>query len=246
MFATIPLLLALWQPPQHTVPSQRPETPAPEAGVIVRLPKAIQANAGDLVEVNVESGAELITWDSSDGLTITYPKDDPARRKVFVHSKVDGPYALTASIPNGKETRVAICIVTIGPRPPPGPTPPGPKPPDPIPVPASALRVLFVYESANTLTKAQNTILNSTAIRKYLDTHCVKGDDGKTPDYRFFDKDVDVSSAGTTIKAMWEAAKPMFTNLPIIVIFDGLKGTSYPLPATEKETLDLLAKFGGK
>jgi hypothetical protein len=237
------LLFVAW--PAH---ADEPTTPAPNAGPVVTLKKTIEADPGDLVEVTVESGAELVTWDSSEGLRITYPKADAAQKKVFIHSKVAGTYALVASIPNGKETRVAICIVTIGPRPPPPtPVPPGPNPPGPapIPVPTKTLRVLFVYESSNTLTKAQSTVLNSTAIRDYLNSHCVKGDDGKTPDYRYFDKDVDVSSAGTTIKAMWDAAKPMFVNLPIVVIFDGLKGTSYPLPATEGEALKLLKQFGG-
>lgn len=103
--------------------------PGPVAdGPIVRLKKTIQAEAGDLVEVTAESGAELVTWDSSDGLKVTYPKSDPAQKTVFIHTKVQGTYALTASIPNGKETRVAICLVQIGPRAPPPPPPPPPVP----------------------------------------------------------------------------------------------------------------------
>jgi hypothetical protein len=77
-----------------------------------------------LIQVKAESGAELVTWDSTEGLTITLPKtSDPAMKSVYIHAKENGTYGLTASIPNGKETRVAICLVTIGPRPPPLPPP---------------------------------------------------------------------------------------------------------------------------
>lgn len=116
-------------------PAQPP--PAPNAGPIVTLKKTIQADPGDLVEVVAESGAELVNWDASDGLKIVYPKAaDPAQKTVYVHTKSQGTYALIASIPNGKETRVAICLVTIGQPPiPPGPPkpPPGPEPPQPVP-----------------------------------------------------------------------------------------------------------------
>ncbi len=229
---------------------QQPTTPppvTPEVGPIITLKKTITADPGDLVEVTAESGAKIVTWDSSEGLRITYPKYGE-QKTVYIHSKVSGVYALVASIPNGEATRVAICMVTIGPRPPPPepPVPPTPKPPiPPVPVPTKDFRVLFIYESQGNLTRNQSNVLNSTAVRKYLDTHVVKGESG-LPDYRYFDKDTDVQKDTATIQAMWKAAKPMFVNTPIVVLFDGTKGTSYPLPATEAELLNLLKQAGGQ
>lgn len=239
------LLLLAW--PAH---GDDTKTPAPAAGPIVTLKKTIEADPGDLVEVTAESGAELVSWDASEGLRIVYPKADATQKKVFIHSKVSGTYALVASIPNGKETRVAICIVTIGPRPPPPtpvPVPPGPVPPGPtpVPVPTKEFRVLFVYERQANLTRQQENVMSSTAVRKYLDSHVVKGESG-LPDYRYFDQNQDVTKDTATIQAMFKAAKPMFTGKPLVVIFDGTKGTSYPLPDTEAELLALLKKAGGE
>ncbi len=103
-----------------------PPPPAPAAGPTVSIPKTITGAAGDLIPVTAESGAELITWDSTPGLSIVTHVNgapDPAQKSVNIHASKDGEYALTASIPNGKGTRVSICLVTIGPRPPP-PLPP--------------------------------------------------------------------------------------------------------------------------
>jgi len=239
-------LLASHQPPATPVP---PAPPAPPAiGPIISLPRTLQLEPGDLVEVKAETGAELVTWDSSPGIRITYPKqNDPAVKTAFIHADKDRSgttEALTASIPNGKETRVAICLITIGPRPPP-PEPPGPKPPGPTPppVPTTNLRVLFVYESG-TLTVQQSNTMNAAAVRAYLSAKCVKGADGKTPEYRYFDKDDDVSKAGGLWPDMWAASKP-FATLPVVIIFDGQKGTSYPLPANANDLLALLKKAGG-
>jgi hypothetical protein len=88
----------------------------------VRISPTIAMNAGDLMLVKAESGAELVTWDSTPGLTLTYPlPHDVAMKAVCIHAAKDGTYALTASIPNGPGTRVSICLVTVGARPPPSP-----------------------------------------------------------------------------------------------------------------------------
>jgi hypothetical protein len=88
----------------------------------VSIPKTINAVAGDLVKVDAESGSELVSWDGSDGLSITYPKNSNSK-SVFIHSAVAKDFALVASIPDGKETKVSICLVHFGPKVPPGPPP---------------------------------------------------------------------------------------------------------------------------
>lgn len=129
------LLLGLLIAP--LVALEPPGQPAPPAaGAIVSLPKSLSGSAGDLITVKAESGAELITWDASTGLTLTHPKPfDAAQKSIAIHAAENGVYALVASIPSGKETRVAICIVTVGPRPPP--------PPPPVPTFQSKLQDAF-------------------------------------------------------------------------------------------------------
>lgn len=221
-------------------PGPRPVPTPVTDGPIVRMPSAIQGTAGDLIELKVESGAELVTWDASPGVRLAFPKPfDPAQKTVFVHAAKDGTYAVIASIPHGKETRVAICLITIGPRPPPTPTP---LPVDPI-IPAGEFRVLFVYESS-TLTPKQSNVMQAKAVSDYLRAKCAKGADG-TPEYRRYDKDVSLGNESSTWQQIWNDAKPTFTGLPIVVIINGQKGQTFPLPATADELLTLLKKHGG-
>ena len=108
-------------------PPAAPTTPAmPAAGFIVSIPKAIKGDVGQLVEVKAETGAELVTWKATEGLRIVNDDPpDPARKTILVHSAKPGVYALAASIPAEKGTRLAVTLVTIG----------QPKPPDPPPAP---------------------------------------------------------------------------------------------------------------
>lgn len=142
--------------------------------------------------------------------------------------------------------------VNVLPIPPlPEPVPPGPTP-QPTPIPTSGFRVLFVFETAS-LTPQQSNTMNAASIRAYLATKCAKGDDGKTPEVRYFDKDVTLENASATWKQIWAATKPSdpaafqawAKTLPVVIIFDGLKGTSYPLPASASDLLALLKKAGG-
>lgn len=139
---------------------------------------------------------------------------------------------------------------TPGPVPPkpPEPKPPEPKPPvpPPVPIPASEFRVLFLYESSANLTEEQINIMGSTRIRGYLNRTCVKGADGKTPEYRYWDKDAQLKAKPNAIwEQIWTATKPALPPLPAVVIFNGSKGESFELPATEAATLTLLKSKGG-
>lgn len=118
------------------------------------------------------------------------------------------------------------------------PTPgPGPEP-GPAPIPQTGLRVLIVEETAER-TAATSAIIGSTAIRSYVAEKCAKGPDGKTPEFRIYDKDV------TGESAVWqEAMKLPRQSLPWLIVSNGKQGYEGPLPKTPAETLTLLKKFG--
>jgi hypothetical protein len=111
------------------------------------------------------------------------------------------------------------------------------------------LRVLLVYETAELakMAKSQRDILYSVApggVRAYLETKCVAGPDGKTKEYRIWDKDLDI----TTASAEWKAARAAAKGVPGIVVLSGQTNAvlhAGPLPANITETLTLLKKFGG-
>lgn len=148
---------------------------------------------------------------------------------------------------------VSVCtVVIVDPGPlPPEPKPPEPKPPEPKPPEPSVqpLRVLLVYETAELakMAKSQRDILYSVApggVRAYLDAKCVPGPDGKTKEYRIWDKDLDIAAAS----AEWKAARAAAKGVPGIVVLSGQTNAvlhAGPLPANITETLTLLKKFGG-
>ena len=108
-------------------PPAAPTTPAmPAAGPVVRLPKQLSGNPGELIPIQAESGAELVTWNASSGIRIV--NDDPADptgKSKLLHAKASGVYFVVAMIPHEKAVRSAICVVTIGDaKPDPDPQPP--------------------------------------------------------------------------------------------------------------------------
>lgn len=119
------------------------------------------------------------------------------------------------------------------------PTPVDPVDPDVIPAPAKGLRVLIVYESGAKLSREQLNVINSTAVRGWLNANCVKDQDGR-PGWRSWDKDIDTTHEAAVWRDIWSAAKPELGDLPQVVIFRDQGGKAYPLPATEAALLDLL------
>jgi hypothetical protein len=108
------------------------------------------------------------------------------------------------------------------------------------------LHVLIVYESAelSKLSPVQQAILFNKDMREYLNTTCPVGPDGKTREWRIWDKDVDASAESE----LWQAAlKRDRKSVPWIIVSNPDKGGGYegPLPATITETMALLKKYGG-
>lgn len=149
---------------------------------------------------------------------------------------------------SGKATDLRHTLVIGTPKPPvpPGPEPPGPNPPPPIPAPG--FRVLIIEDAANRtkLSTLQQNILFDRGIRDYLNNKCIMGADGKTREWRIWDKGVDASAEG----AVWTSTlkrQPAADKLPWIIISAPEKNSGYegPLPADVNSTLELLKKYGG-
>lgn len=146
--------------------------------------------------------------------------------------------AVRLSADGGTVIEEAQASVTIGePGPDPGPGP-GPTPPAP-----QGFRVLVVYETSQTMPQAQANILYSQEVRDYLQGKCAAGPDGKTREWRVWDKDVDASAEG---KFWQDALKVARTSVPWIQIYAGGKLVhSAALPADVPSALALLKKYGG-
>lgn len=139
--------------------------------------------------------------------------------------------------------RQVLTVSGAGPNPPPepDPIPPGPEPP----IPGDSNRVLIVYESSqlSSLPPAQSVLMSSANVRDYLRKKCSLGPDGKTPEFRIWDKDVDASN----VSQVWKDAMAMpRTAVPWIVVSNGKTGFAGPLPADEATLLTLLKKYLGE
>jgi hypothetical protein len=104
----------------------------------------------------------------------------------------------------------------------------------------------MIYESAD-LSKYPSTqvdgVLYGDKVRAYLNSHCANGPDGKTKEFKIWDKDEDTSA----VPKIWQdAMKRPWAGAPWVIISNGKTGFEGPLPKTEAEMLDLLTKFGGQ
>jgi hypothetical protein len=128
------------------------------------------------------------------------------------------------------------------------PKPPDPKPDDPPPA-LKAMRVLVVYESgeAARLPAAQQSVLYGKAVRDDLNAKTPVGPDGKTREWRIYDKDVDLSGEDAKWAAAMGRARKGADALPWVLIFDGeADAYSGPLPKDVPGMLALTARYAPK
>ncbi|MEO6809732.1 MAG: hypothetical protein ABI353_11525 [Isosphaeraceae bacterium] len=213
----------------------------------------VESRTGDLVILDAsQSSGDVLDWEL-EGSSKTFLPVEGGKRCVFA-SGDPGTYSfllIAAGVDKDGKAQIAkarALVTIIGPAPPIPPVPPGPGPtpvpPGPTPIPGGEFRVVFVQESSAPMTKQEILVLGSADVRSYLNRKCAKSPSGLA-EWRSWDKDVDVTNESETWKAAWAAVQPQLGALPQIVIFQGGKGTVYPLPATAAETMTLLKKYGG-
>lgn len=129
------------------------------------------------------------------------------------------------------------------PQPPPD-TDPVPVPPDTEPITTGKLYVAIIEEvgDRSKLSADQQAIFTAKEIRDYRDKACAKHPDDGTPEWKVVDKDLDPSKEPEWFKKAFAEQR---STLPWIVLSNGRQGYSGPLPASVKETLELLKKYGG-
>lgn len=192
----------------------------------VKLPTEVKGEPGAWIVVVPESkeGGD-VKWRVSAGLTRVpieqlFPGQKPAG--VVVQASTKGRYEVVAWNAKGDvASDLAVCTVVIGSVPPvppdPGPTPVPPTPvpptPNPAPIPVDGFRTLIIYESAELgkMPATQNSILYTKEVRDYLNSKTVKGADGKTGEWRIWDKDVDTSNESK----LWQDAMKRARTLTV-------------------------------
>ena len=146
---------------------------------------------------------------------------------------------------DGEMSRADFAVVIDSPpSPPEPPTPPTPPPPPvpPAPIAVDGFRVLIVYESADLpkMPAAQQEILFGQKVRDYLRDKCVTGADGKTKEFRIWDKDIAVEGDA---KHWQDAMARKRDEHPWLIISNGKTGYEGKLPADENAFIELAKKY---
>jgi len=209
-------------------PAPPPPPPNPESPTISNLIPAI-GPVGTSLKV---TGTKLAKASAVKLGTIDIPKwtatDTELVFQVPVGAKT-GKVSITA--PTGSVTSAANYVVSEDTDP---------------PIPGDGLRVLIIYESSE-VTKypqAQQAIISGAPFRKFLDTSCVIGPDGKSPERRIYDKDADTSAEDPKWgKAMERAKKTSGFKTPWILVSNGKTGYEGPLPENVEKATELIKKY---
>lgn len=224
----------------------------------LKVPVEVRGEPGEFLRVPADTTGKVVRWIGLDKGLSVFPTDllKDSKTGVVIATR-PGRYRLMAITCLADElSDPVICTVVVGDVPPgpvppdpvpPGPTPPVPPvpPPPPAPIPVAGFRVLIIEETADRprLPVTQMAVLFSKTIRDYLDRKCVVGNDGKTREWRIWDKDTDASAEA---RHWGEALKRPRKDTPWIVISDGKTGYEGPLPANVEATMTLLRQYGGE
>lgn len=150
------------------------------------------------------------------------------------------------------EVSITIGDEAPGPGPGPTPTPPGPTPTPPGPAPVTerpiagpGSKVIVILETKETYPAKQIAAMQSKTVHDYLNSKCIIGPDGKTREWRIWDKDV----VTTNVTKVWQdavkRANEKQKSLPWVSIATDNFAGSYegPLPADTDKFMELLKKY---
>lgn len=212
---------------------------------IINAPK--EAALGDLVILDgSRSNGQQFRWILLNSKKAFLAVDN-SQRAVF-SSGTSGEFIfalVVAGIDNNQKLDVAIAEHRVMIGTPPEPTPTPTPTPTPAPVVAPELRVLILFDQdkVTQLPIEQQRILESQQLKDWLSTKCVKGTDGKTPEWRIWPSNIVVADD----LPIWKKALAEPRNSPNWLLVSNSKaGYSGPLPATEAELMEILKRFGGQ
>lgn len=197
------------------------------------------------VRVVPQTDAVSVVYVPLDGLS-PFPSEelkDQRRLIVPVHNAKEGRYRFVAvaSSKTGEQVRVDfVVLVGNNPKPVDPVDPPQPKVDPPIAGDGLKVLVVFAEDKQNNLPAGQQAILYGKEMRDFLNSKCVAGPDGKTKEFRIWDKDTDATGES---KQWQDAFKRNRTEVPWLVISNGKTGFEGPLPKTVSETIELIKRY---
>ena len=222
-----------------------PPTPAPIPPALV-VPKTVTTNKRGTATIEATtSGKTVVVANPFDDVTDVFRlySDDPSKYVFRFEGDAAGSYKLLFITSVGDKPVLAPCVVTIPGPPAPPPIPPAPPGPA-APIAGNGLKMLIVYDSvkADKLTAGQQAAIFGKATRDYLNAKSPLGADGKTHEWRIWDKDVATDAED---KVWRDAMKRPHPTLPWLIVSNGKSGFEGPLPTSIDDAMSLLKKYGG-
>lgn len=154
-------------------------------------------------------------------------------------------FAAVAASKTGEQARADIVVVVGNAPPGPGPGPTPPPKPDPEPTPVTDFKVLLVFESGQTHTAAQTSVMYGKQVEEWLNANATTGKTG----WGRVDKDFPPERMPVLLLTMWRATQPKVNPvvLPCWAVAVNGAVTFEPLGATPAEAIATLnAKREGK
>jgi len=239
-------VVAVSQPPvAKSAITASPVVPVKDVEQAELIVKESPVPAGSFAEVSIKGVA---AGDMVNYKVRPKPMKQVISNGVLYFNGLAQSYEVEATVINwdNRKWQVADAVVTFGTQPQPPPKPVDPVVPDvPViapPIDGDGFKVLIVYEAMDTtgLTRDQQSAIFGKSLRDFLNAKCVLGTDGKTREWRIWDKDVNTDSA----PPQWaKAMKRERKSVPWIVVSNGKTGFEGPLPATEAAIMELLNKY---
>lgn len=101
---------------------------------------------------------------------------------------------------------------------------------EPVANPEFRCLVQFEAKKQHTYSEKQQQVLIGGIVRDYLKKKCVIGEDGKTPDFRFLDKDLPLDGVWLQLATQANAKKPTSdADYPWVYCSNGTTGLSAPI-----------------
>lgn len=142
------------------------DPPAPPPAASLEISGSLTVEVGKKCVLTAQTTAKKVTWLAPPGVDVM-----PLDGRRLACWAPPGSYVLRAMVPNGEDVVSAEVVLQVtGPRPPPVPPLPDPIIPDPIipPAPAASFRVIFVYESGDTIPRELAAVMDAKIVRDYL------------------------------------------------------------------------------
>lgn len=262
IFPTVPVL------DQDDIP-QDEVTPVP---VPPRTPKFVSELSNDEWLV-VESAEKICVTSSPLGVVNIQPEEGPMKVRgkfadgtgkietrtftskylYFINAVKQGTIeviAFDATVLEEKDIpRYTLHVMGVDPNPPPEPDPgpgpgPDPDPPKPDPVVVKSFRVIFVKESADTLSSQKVAVSSAKAVRDYLTAKTTP--EAGVSGWREYDPNMTTTNEQPAMKALWDVVKPQINAVPCMVVEVNGHAKVLPFPETVDQALEILKEYGGQ